>query len=198
MQAKAVNWTSLVADLVTDNENSQIMMKAEQADEQEDIEVLVKLALKEKDEDGEPIWAADELVYIDLVLKYEDAVELTNDVKEVPDIGEKIDIMGLGPVLKRYAEITGIWHEVTENVRFRLEYDENMWTPTEETKNSLVPVLIRKDGRYTDVRLIAQENVYNLRYGRWKWVDVAEKIIDVPAVSCEHSWKVVELSLILI
>ena len=59
LQAKAVNWTSLVADLVTDNENSQIMMKAEQADEQEDIEVLVKLALKEKDEDGEPIWVAD-------------------------------------------------------------------------------------------------------------------------------------------
>lgn len=192
LQAKAVNWTSLVADLVTDNENSQIMMKAEQADEQEDIEVLVKLALKEKDEDGEPIWAADELVYIDLVLKYEDTVELANGMKEVPDIGEKLDIMRFEPVLKRYAEITGIWHEVTENVRFRLEYDENMWTPTEETKNSLVPVLIRKDDRHTDIRLIAQENVYNPRYGRWKWVDVAERIIDIPAIACDHSWKVVE------
>ena len=40
--------------------------------------------------------------------------------------GEKIDIMGLGPVLKRYAEITGIWHEVTENVRFRTYLSEKM------------------------------------------------------------------------
>ena len=40
--------------------------------------------------------------------------------------------------------------------------------------------------------MIAQENVYNPRYGRWKWVDVAERIIDIPAISCDHSWKVVE------
>ena len=61
------------------------------------------------------------------------------------------------PVVLRYDAEAQEWKEIqdNDNIRIRLEYDENIWKATDTEKE--IPVLTRINGERTNIRLIAEE-----------------------------------------
>ena len=192
VETDVVYGAELVGNLTFNQKTSKIEVKTNSAGEADSIVVKVKLTLYTKDDNETPIWETEEEFGIYVTTEYEDVVELTNVMFDIPDIGDSFDIMECGVALKRYDGETKSWNEVNENIRFRLEYDEEVWTPTEEAKDDLVPVLIRNKGEYTVLRLIAEEQSYNPTYGREQWNEVSSRYIAVGEALCKHRWTITD------
>ena len=173
---------------------SQISLTARPEEEPYTLDVRVDVTLNEKYEnyDQAPVWYTDDSFGISVAPTHDDVLALTRYIEETPERGEAFDLNAYGPVLKRYDNSKKQWEEVKDNVRFRLEYDEEIWTATEATKEDPIPVLIKNRKDATVLRLVAEELVYNPKYGREAWTEVAERYIGIQDSKCEHNWEITE------
>ena len=173
-----------------DKKKSQISLKGKSSEEPYTINVRVYVSLNEKNEYDESVWYSDDTVMVSAVSAHDDAITFTRTMDAAPEMGETLDLNAYGPIVKRYDSSKKTWNEVNkDNIRFRLEYDEEVWTATEETADDPIPVLIKKQKAYTEVRLVAEEYAYNPKFGREEWMETAERYIEVQDSMCAHDWK---------
>ena len=105
----------------------------------------------EKDSYGDPLWSADGNFNVCVTDQTGRIV-----LKEVPQnvkTGENLNMLDYEPKVVEYNDETGKWEEVPANEYELLQYhEENDWDVLAE---ALVPTLIRKTSRRTNVRLVA-------------------------------------------
>ena len=99
------------------------------------------------------------------------------------------------PVVLRYDAEAQEWKEIqdNDNIRIRLEYDENIWKATDTEKE--IPVLTRINGERTNIRLIAEE-MHIDRYGAEVWEPITEASYYFETTydrngQCSHIWETV-------
>lgn len=153
--------------------------------------ICVRALSKETDEGGEPLWQAEGNidVYVADSQWLGVRVLLKEDINENPKAGETIDLNKYGPYVVAHNGDTGQWQLVEDNIRFRLEYDDTVWKPTEETKNDEIPVMIRIANQNTDLRLVVEEKYYDSRSHTEQWQEITSASwgFETWAV-CSHKW----------
>lgn len=93
-----------------------------------------------------PIWSVDGDVYVDVMERYPDKIQLAKEVSLNPKLGDTFDINEYKPTLLRYnpaLEADDKWEALTidnENLRLVLTWDYDVWTKQNE---SFLPVLKR-------------------------------------------------------
>ena len=153
--------------------------------------ILVRALSKERDEGGEPLWQAEGNIDIYVADSQWLGVHLLlkEDIKENPKTGETIDLNKYGPYVVAHNGDTGQWQPVEENIRFRLEYDDTAWQPTEATKDDEIPVMIRIANKNAELRLVVEEKYYDSRFHTEQWQEITSASwgFDTWAV-CGHKW----------
>ena len=105
------------------------------------------------DEDGEhEVCSANLHVSVSGSYTYIEPEALTANVK----LGEVLDLNSFHPVVYRVSANQEEPEEVPD-VSYRIEYDRNAWTETDQTGEAGIPVLVRKGNWRTNVTLIAQQ-----------------------------------------
>ena len=96
-----------------------------------------------------PIWSVDGDVYVDVMERYPDKIQLAKEVSLNPKLGDTFDINEYKPTLLRYnpaLEADNKWEALmidNKNFKFVLDWDESVWT--EQDKNSLL--VLKRTGK---------------------------------------------------
>ena len=132
---------------VTADENGKITINVDKnAGLRQSYGFDISVESEARDEEGNPIWSVDGDVYVDVMERYPDKIQLAKEVNLNPALGDTFDINEYKPTLLRYnpaLEADDKWEALTidnKNFKFVLDWDESVWT--EQDKNSL-PVLKR-------------------------------------------------------
>ena len=181
---------------VTADVDGKITIKVnENAEPEQSYGFYISVKSEAKDEEGKPRWAVKGDVYVYVMERYPDKIQLNKDVELDPAIGDTFNINEYKPTLLRYNAETDAddkWEELkidNKSFRFVLEWDESVWTA--QDKNSL-PVLKRTGASRGAIRLIAQE--YN--QGSNEWYNIAEDSYYVSTIfdkdaKCSHIWETI-------
>ena len=143
----------------------------------------------EKDDNGAPLWQTEGDVDIWIMdgIEYRIALEKEGDTN--PRLNETFDLKEYEPYVLQYDSGKKEWNKTEENIRFRLEYDENVWKPEEETENERIPVLTRISNARTVIRVAAEKEVYDSRYDRYNWEEIISRDFEFDTWAvCEHIW----------
>jgi len=139
-----------------------------------------------------PIWSVDGDVYVDVMERYPDKIQLAKEVSLNPKLGDTFDINEYKPTLLRYnpaLEADNKWEALmidNKNFKFVLDWDESVWT--EQDKNSL-PVLKRTGKARGAIVLMAEEYDPDSE----EWYEIARDSYYVSTIfdkdaECSHIW----------
>lgn len=175
-------------------DGNKVILKVKDIQDQE-VSVNLVVHSKQKDENGEPFWSAENDIYAYAIQKYSDELKLSKGISIRAEVGETLDLNEYQPVVLRYDAEAQEWKEIqdNDNIRIRLEYDENIWKATDTEKE--IPVLTRINGERTNIRLIAEE-MHIDRYGAEVWEPITEASYYFETTydrngQCSHIWETV-------
>lgn len=175
-------------------DGNKVILKVKDIQDQE-VSVNLVVHSKQKDENGEPFWSAENDIYAYAIQKYSDELKLSKGISIRAEVGETLDLNEYQPVVLRYDAEAQEWKEIqdNDNIRIRLEYDENIWKATDTEKE--IPVMTRINGERTNIRLIAEE-MHIDRYGAEVWEPITEASYYFETTydrngQCSHIWETV-------
>lgn len=175
-------------------DGNKVILKVKDIQDQE-VSVNLVVHSKQKDENGEPFWSAENDIYAYAIQKYSDELKLSKGISIRAEVGETLDLNEYQPVVLRYDAEAQEWKEIqdNDNIRIRLKYDENIWKATDTEKE--IPVLTRINGERTNIRLIAEE-MHIDRYGAEVWEPITEASYYFETTydrngQCSHIWETV-------
>lgn len=181
---------------VTADANGKIKITvAENAKLQQSYGFDIRVESEAKDEEGRPIWSVDGDVYVYVMERYPDKIQLEKEVNLNPALGDIFDINEYKPTLLRYnpaLEADNKWEALTidnRNFKFVLDWDESVWT--EQDKNSL-PVLKRTGKARGAIVLRAEEYDPDSE----EWYEIARDSYYVSTIfdkdaECSHIWETI-------
>lgn len=181
---------------VTADENGKITINVDKnAGLRQSYGFDISVESEARDEEGNPIWSVDGDVYVDVMERYPDKIQLAKEVSLNPKLGDTFDINEYKPTLLRYnpaLEADNKWEALmidNKNFKFVLDWDEFVWT--EQDKNSL-PVLKRTGKARGAIVLRAEEYDPDSE----EWYEVARDSYYVSTIfekdaECIHIWETI-------
>ena len=181
---------------VTADENGKITINVDKnAELQQSYGFDISVESEARDEEGNPIWSVDGDVYVYVMERYPDKIQLAKEVNLNPVLGDTFDINEYKPTLLRYnpaLEADDKWEELTidnENFRLVLSWDDDVWTAQDE---SPLPVLKRTGKARGAIVLIAEK--YDPDSDKWHEIArdsyYVSTIFDKDA-ECTHIWETI-------
>lgn len=181
---------------VTADENGKITINVDKnAGLRQSYGFDISVESEARDEEGNPIWSVDGDVYVNVMERYPDKIQLAKEVNLNPALGDTFDINEYKPTLLRYnpaLEADDKWEALTiDNKKFKfvLDWDESVWT--EQDKNSL-PVLKRTGKARGAIVLRAEEYDPDSE----DWYEIARDSYYVSTIfdkdaECSHIWETI-------
>lgn len=181
---------------VTADENGKITINVDKnAGLRQSYGFDISVESEARDEEGNPIWSVDGDVYVDVMERYPDKIQLAKEVSLNPKLGDTFDINEYKPTLLRYnpaLEADNKWEALmidNKNFKFVLDWDEFVWT--EQDKNSL-PVLKRTGKARGAIVLMAEEYDPDSE----EWYEIARDSYYVSTIfekdaECSHIWETI-------